>query len=206
MNYGQLKTAVASWANRSDLTALLPTFLELAEQRIYMGSDEVGVDQLRISPMLTTVDPFTGTIPSDSLQLNRIAVTIGTGLKRTLQYRSLEQIAAQSVIAGEPAFYGIRNSTVVYGPTFDYPVELIYYAKFATPSADTDTNWLLTNAAGVYLYAMLIEVAQWSKDTDMLATASRLWASAQKAVQDNDIQGQSSGSTLTVRTDMSVRR
>jgi hypothetical protein len=205
VNYGQLKTAIASWANRSDLTALLPTFLELAEQRIYMGDDENGVNQLRVSSMLTTVNPFGGTVPTDLLQLHRIAVTLGTGIKRTLQFRSLEQIAAQSVVPGEPAFYSIQNQTVVYGPTFDYPVELIYYAKFVTPSADADTNWLLTNAAGVYLYATLIEVAQWSKDMDMLQTAARLWKSAQQAVIANDIQGQSSGSTLTVRTDISVR-
>ena len=29
-NYGELKTAVADWLNRDDMTAVIPTFIDLA--------------------------------------------------------------------------------------------------------------------------------------------------------------------------------
>jgi hypothetical protein len=205
MNYGQLKTAVAAWANRSDLTSLLDTFRDLAEQRIYFGSPDLAVDQMRLAAMLTTVTPFDGTLPADCLQIERLSASLSSTVKRTLEYRSLEQIAPHQVITGQPSFYSVQGSAVIFGPTFSYDVELLYYARFTTPSADADTNYLLTNASGVYLYAMLIEIGQYLKDGDLMATAGKLFATAQNALLDNDKQGQKSGSTLSIRTDMRVR-
>ena len=37
MNWGAIKAAVAAYTHRTDLDALMPTFLALAEQRIYYG-------------------------------------------------------------------------------------------------------------------------------------------------------------------------
>lgn len=209
MNYGQLKTAVASWCNRSDLTALMDTFRDLAEQRIYNGSPDLDVDQLRLSVMLTTDSAFAGTLAADCLQIHRVKVTLSDSLWKPLEYKPLEALTPYQPYQGQPAFYSVKGSSVVYGPSFDvasYPVELIYYARFATPSADADTNWLLTNNPSVYLYAMCMEVGQWLRDDALLSSAAKLYANAQKACIANDQQGQRSGATLAIRTDQSVRR
>lgn len=206
MDFGQLKTAVAAWANRSDLTSMMATFYELAEQRVYNGSPDFGVDQLRISPMLVTVNPFTGTLPSDVCQIQRLAVIMDSSRRKSLEFIPYGQISTSQDYSGTPAFYSLNGSTVVYGPTFTNDVELTYYAKFASPSVDADTNWLLTNASSVLLYGMLVEVALYLRDQELLATVGKLYANAVNAVIDNDQQYQHSGSTLRIVTDNPMRR
>ena len=225
MNYGQIKHAVASWTMRSDLTvaptflsgstvagqAPIDTFLALAEQRIYNGSPELGVDQLRLSSMLQTVAPFDGTLPADCLQISRIKVALGEGLAESLEFKTIEALTPYQAQTSRPAFYSVQGSTVVYGPTFDtatFPVELTYYGRFPTLAAGIDSisNWLSINAPGVYIYAMCMEVASWLQDDAMLMRAGKLYADACSALLDNDRQGQRSGATLTIRTDQGARR
>ena len=189
MDFGQLKTAVAAWANRSDLTSMMATFYELAEQRVYNGSPDFGVDQLRISPMLVTVNPFTGTLPSDVCQIQRLAVIMDSSRRKSLEFIPYGQISTSQDYSGTPAFYSLNGSTVVYGPTFTNDVELTYYAKFASPSVDADTNWLLTNASSVLLYGMLVEVALYLRDQELLATVGKLYANAVYLLRVSDPQG-----------------
>lgn len=226
MNYAQIKQAVASWTMRSDLinpTAFLPgstglqpisVFLQLAEQRIYNGSPELGVDQLRLSSMLKTVSPFDGTLPDDCLQISRIKVSLGEGLAESLEFKTIEALTPYQAQTSRPAFYSVQGQQVVYGPTFDtatFPVELTYYGRFQTLflgelDLGTNTNWLATNAPGVYIYAMCMEVASWLQDDAMLMRAGKLYADACSALLENDRQGQRSGATLTIRTDQGARR
>lgn len=200
MQWGALKTAVANWCNRTDITSLMSTFLDLAEQRIYNGMPDMQVDQLRLSRMLTTVSPFaTATIPSDNVQLDRITA-ISNNQRRVLELRPLGEISVLQAQSGWPAFYGLAGLSVIYGPPADATttLELLYYAKFASPSADTDENWLMANASGVYLYAMAAEVGNYLRDTDMRDSNLKLWAVAQRAVMAQDDQDQHAGSTLRV--------
>ena len=226
MNYAMIKQAVASWTMRSDIinpTSFIPgsvglqpisVFLNLAEQRIYNGSPELGVDQLRLSAMLKTVSPFSGTLPLDCLQISRIKVALGEGLAESLEFKTIEALTPYQAQTSRPAFYSVQGQQVVYGPTFDtatFPVELTYYARFPSLydgeiGTGTLSNWLSTNAPGVYIYAMCMEVASWLQDDAMLMRAGKLYADACSALLDNDRQGQRSGATLTIRTDMGARR
>jgi hypothetical protein len=73
MNWGQIKATVAAYANRTDLAAMMPTFLELAEQRIYNGGAEGEVPPLRLSNMLTTVNPASLALPADFIEMKRVS-------------------------------------------------------------------------------------------------------------------------------------
>lgn len=202
MNYGQLKAAVSAWTNRTNLTALMPTFLELTEQRIYNGSRINGRDTpaLRTSDMLTVVNPFAGTLPTDWLEIKRLSWFSGTK-KVALDYLPLERLSQMESMSGEPAYYSIRGGTVVYGPTFTNTVELIYYARPATPVADGDANILLTNASAIYLQGMLIEAGIYLRDPEMIAGALGEFRSAIIALQDDDDADQHSGAQMRMTPD-----
>lgn len=201
MNYGGLKTAVAAFANRTDLTAMMPTFLDLAEQRIYFGSQYGGMktEGLRLSNMLTVVNPFTGGLPASCISIKRLSWIDGLR-KNPLDFLPLERIGQLSA-AGAPSYYSLQGSNVVYGPTFSQDVELVYYSRYATPSADSDTNYLLTSASNVYLQAFLIEVGIYLRDEAMALAAMSGFASSINSLVEDDEEFQHSGATLRMTTD-----
>jgi hypothetical protein len=205
MNWGELKSAVAAWSKRSDLTAVLPVFLDLAEQRIYNGQELGGgssIPPLRLSNMMTTISPFTGTtLPADFIEAKRVSWFLDGTVKRTLDFLPLERMSSSEGQQGRPAYFSIKGNSIVYAPTFTNNVELVYFAKFTTPSADGDTNWLLSNASAVYLWAMCIEAALWMHDDAMASRASAAFSGAMNALQAQDDGNKHSGAQLRMTSD-----
>ena len=54
MTYSELKSNIADWLNRSDLTSVIPTFISLAENRLNR--------QLRVALVLSDLG-FLGAVP-----------------------------------------------------------------------------------------------------------------------------------------------
>lgn len=201
MNWGQLKAAVIAYAKRSDIAPLFPTFLELAEQRIYWGASEGDVPPLRLSSMLRTVNPAGSSLPADFVEMKRICAVMSPTLKKALDFKPVENMGEQETAAGSPTFYGLQGNTILYSPTFSQPVEMIYYGTFTTPVNDADTNWLLTNASSIYLSALLIEVGTWAYDDDLLTKAIGRFASAMNSLQSQDDGNKHSGAQLRIMQD-----
>ena len=200
MNYAALKAAVAGWANRTDLTAQMPTFLSLAEQRVWFGDPAAQVDPLRALQMLTsvTLTPAAGQValPADFLDVERVAALGADGAsKTTLTPRSSAALARFEMVDSAPMYFAVRSGVLVLGPRFSNSVELLYYARPATPTADADENWLMAAAPGVYLYGMLTEVALYLRDDELLASARDLYRGAVAAVQRASDQQQDGGMT-----------
>ena len=201
MNWGQLKAAVVAYTKRSDITSLLPTFLELAEQRIYWGAEEGDVPPLRLSNMLKTVNPAGSTLPTDFVEMKRICAVMSPTLKKPLDFKPVENMGEQETATGSPTFYSLLGNTILYSPTFSQPVEMIYYGTFTTPVNDADTNWLLTNASSIYLNALLIEVAMWAMDDQLLAKAIARFSSSMNSLQSQDDGNKHSGAQLRIMQD-----
>lgn len=182
---GDLKTSVASWLKRSDLTAQIPDFISLAEARI--------ARDLRLRAQLTTTDlstvanTATVTLPADWLE-SETAELVGYGL---LEAGALEVLGqAWGSDKGRPRQMAVRGSSAVLFPTPDavYTLRLTYFAKYAL-SGDSSTNWLLTNHPGIYLYAALAEAEPYLVNDPRAATweakyqqeRNGLWAADQNA-------------------------
>ncbi len=185
-NYGTLRAAVASWLKRSDLTTHIPDFVKLAEQRIYYGGGEPMASQpLRIPAMQsrTTGTISSGSIdyPTDTLELQRISATVG-GLSQELTYMPPQLFAEQANSQSTPGFYTFANNAILTAGTGAADYTLDYYAKFSALSADEDTNWLLTNAPGVYLYATLVETSPFLYDDPRVQSWFGMFKSAISAL------------------------
>lgn len=190
MNYGELKAAVVAYSHRTDTAALIPTFLALAEQRIYFG--EINSERVRIGAMVKTASMVDGTLPTDFLEAQRFICPAFGIYSEDLVYTSLDRldIACRS--------YGYQGQTVVLSSDASFPLTVTYWAKFGALASDSDTNWLLTNAPNVYLSSMLVELARWSRDDEMGAREAANYASAIDALQTADSATQHSGSPLRI--------
>lgn len=179
--YGELKSAVANWLNQGNLTTYIPDLIRLGEQRIYFGgADPLPSQPLRVPAMQAqstgTISSSTIAFPTRFVEPIRLAASSG-GETWTLDYASPAEYSAKSGSSGLPTVYTYLNNSIVTAGTGAASYILDYYQSFALLSSDSDTNWLLTNAPGVYLYAALVESVSFIKDDPRIPQ----WLAAYKA-------------------------
>lgn len=155
MNYGQLKTSIASWVNHGAATASIPDFVTLAEAEIRRD-----VRVMAMESMVTGV--LVGgeiALLADYLDARRFVVN---GLP--CDYITPEEYQDQTFQQSRENCYTRIGSTlyVINGGAQSY--SLIYRAQFDALAVDADTNWLLTNAPDVYLFGALKHAAIFLKD------------------------------------------
>lgn len=205
MDYAGLQSAVATWINRTDLTAVLPTLITLAEDRIFLGSDDLGVEPLRVSDMLTTIGTYAATfanpLPSTWTEVKRVSWFRDASMKYPLDFLPLESIGVYEGLSSRPQYFSIKGDNIIFGPTFSNPVEVLYYARPAPMVASTDQNFLLAGAPSVYLQATLLEAAIYVKDEAAAQGYAQAWKNAQRSYQKQDDGNMHSGATLRMRSD-----
>jgi hypothetical protein len=158
--YADLKSAVANWTKRSDLTPYLDDLIRIAELRI---ERELQTHDMETAFTLSTDTP---TIPTDFLSLKNAYVDI-TGTPAVTQ-ASPDQIYQNrtlgSRINGVPKVMAQSGSEFIFWPTpaSDYTIKGTYYAKPGTLSSAVYT--MFTNNPDLYLYATLAATAPFLKD------------------------------------------
>ena len=189
MNYGELKSAVAAYAHRSDIGRLFPVFLPLAEARIYHG--EASAPKLRCAAMRQSETLVDGTRPAGFLEAIKIAPE--NKPSQPLTYRPLDNMPSES------RAFSWDGPTLVLSREQAFPVDLTYYARLTTPVDDADTNWLLGNHPNIYLASLLVEVARWSRDDALGVREASNYASAVNALNSAEKAAAISGSQLIVK-------
>ena len=190
MNWGQMKAMVASYLHRAIDPDKWAMYLPLAEARMYFG--EATVPPLRLTSMEKLTTLATASQPVDFLE----AIKLYSDPNRPLDLRPLERITR------EVNAYAWSGQQLVTSPDAALPLQMTYFAKWTTPVADGDTNWLLTNAPAIYLGSLAVEVARWSRDDGLLARESQSYASAAAALTDADKRAKYSGALLRSKPQM----
>ena len=155
--YLDLKTTVANYLGRSDLTAQIPDFIRLAEDRLRR---ELRVRQmLKVVTAPTTAGDATVSIPADFLQIRDIHLT-GNPVY-TLEYMSPSSFYrnARSAESGVPVNYTLLASEFIFAPQPDgvYSLKMLYYAKPDYLSDSNTSNTFLANFPDALLYGALAE-------------------------------------------------
>lgn len=201
-DYATLKSDIAELLVRSDLSdARLAAFVRLGEARIRRL---VRIRAQESSSSLAVTSTETA-LPSDFLEAR--SVTLDSSNGRALRPLTPDQLRSSSYVdeSAEPLFYAIEGTNLLVAPATTCTVLLRYYAAFAALSAPTDTNWLLTNAYDVYLYATARAAAEWLEDD---AREDRFEGKFQKAVDElntSDKRAYWGGGTIqTARIDGTV--
>ena len=200
--YTELKSAIADFLNRDDLTSVIPTFISLAEIDINRT-----LRHWRQEKRSTAVlDTQYSELPSDFLEPIRLSITsndthrlelIGSG--DLLQRRENSKDTS-----GLPRFYALTGGAIEVYPTPDasYTLQMVYYSKPAALSGSNANNWVLTNHPDAYLYASLVHSAPYLENDARLAVWSSL---KQKAFDDINSESEKaktggSGSRIQIRS------
>jgi hypothetical protein len=197
-NYSGLKTTVANYLGRSDLTAQIPAFISLAEIRL--------ARQLRLRQMLKVVTTQTtggdGTIglPSDFLTLRDFYVDINP--RQPLSYLSPSAFTrdARPHESGKPIFYTQRGLELELAPKPDtnYPVVMLYYAKPPELSDTNSSNVFMANCPDALLYGALLEAEPYLMNDARIQVWLNMYGSAVQALAESDNSSEYAGVPISM--------
>jgi hypothetical protein len=197
--YNELKTSVADWLNRTDLTAVVPDFISLAEAQIER--------KLRTRQMIVrataSIDTEYSAVPADFLETK--SIKLNTNPVTAMQFESIDALdsmkATMYLAAGKPQYFGIVGGQLRVLPVPDstYTAELTYYAKLTKLSSTVSSNWLLAQAPDVYLYGALMQAAPYLKDDARITIWSSMYTQGLEDLQVADDRGATSGGSILMR-------
>jgi hypothetical protein len=198
--YAELQSTAADFLNRDDLTAVIPTFIRLAESRIDRDLRHYRQEKRSTAQLNAQYSA----IPSDYLSTIRIQILDGaTSEVQPISTAQMLQLRGDRFdLTGRPTHYALTAGGLELYPTPDmaYNISWVYYGRVAALSVSNTTNWLLTEAPDAYLYGALIHSAPYLKDDAKVA----LWDGLYKAAMDNlnstSEDAKYSGSGLTMKT------
>ena len=186
-NYSELKSSVADWLNRTDLTTAIVDFITLAEAQF---NKEIR-NRKMIKRATATIDSQYSAVPSDWLQT--VDFVIESNPIVTLEFvtnEKLDKLRETYTSSGTPEFYTIVGQELEVLPVPDSATltgELTYYSKIPNLTDTATTNWLLNSNPDIYLYGTLLQSAPYLVDDARIPVWSSLY---QKLVKDLEIADQ----------------
>lgn len=164
-NYDELKTAIASWAHRADLTPVLDDLVVLGENWIFRNLRTREME----SALAQTISAVTAAVPSDFLGIRH--AYIETSRKCPLEVVApdvLYKMYPASEI-GMPKYVAVDRTSFVFGPTpaDNYVMRGTYFAK-PTPIA-TAVNAIFQAYPEIYLFAALSEMEAYTENDPRIA-------------------------------------
>lgn len=195
-SYSELKTACANWLARADLTTYIPDFITLAEARIYR---ELKVRQMETA-LSSAIASGVLTVPTGYLEM-KWAYVNGSPIK-ALRRASLEELYSQyptRASDGKPAVFAREGENFIFGPYPDsaYTIKGTYYKKLTALSDANTTNWLITDAPDLILFASLTEAKAFLMDDNRIPLWEARYQSAKDRIQSQDKKEEYSGSVMS---------
>ena len=155
MTYAELKTAIANYLNRSDLTSDLDTFIDNVEaelNRRFRTKD-------MIKRATATADSQYLTVPTDWIEAINVEITSNDF--SPLFQQSIESLdvyrKSNNNSVGQPVYFAMVDDSIELAPTPDveYTLQLTYYAKISALSDTNTSNFVSVSHPDVYLYGAL---------------------------------------------------
>jgi len=170
-SYTNLKTEIADWMHRSDLTSYLDTFIDLTEQ-MFKGQPRKPEDA-KIGGVRVLVKRATGTLstgtstlakPSDYLAAYSLDLTADSG--SLLKYLPADEMPTYFRSGPGQPTYWTASDVIQFdiAPDADYAYELAYWAQPAGLSGSVATNEILTGYPMCYLSGCLHHAAKFIRD------------------------------------------
>jgi len=198
--YDELKTAVANWLGRSDLTSRIPEFISLAEARL---SREIETrEQEKRATANTVADDAYILLPTDLREVR--SVQLNTSPRSVLRFLTPAEIEREypSNVGGKPRAYSVVGKEIKLAPTPDavYTVEITYSTGVSALSGSNTTNWVLTRYPDVYLYSSLSAASIYLVDDERAAGFEAL---AQRAIEEIKLDEQRAkfGGQIAIRSE-----
>lgn len=198
-NYSTLQTTVADYLNRQDLTAYIPTFIQLAEADM---NTRLRTREMIVRATTTNDDEFVR-LPIDFLESINLQLTDGQSPLRFVTLDEADIINKRQTYTA-PTFYSLMNGAIELVPPpatgDDVEIEMVYYGKIPALSDSNTSNWLLLKAPDVYLYGALVHAAPFLMDDQRISVFGSFYSQRIEALNDESQKSLHSGSPLVART------
>ena len=205
-SYSALKTSIANWLNRSDLTSEIEDFIVLAEKDF---NSKLRIRQMISSDSSFSINAETVALPTGFLQVRDFFITQG-GSKFSLQYitpAQMDQIKGSSVV-GQPSNYTIIGENFRFAPTpsSTYTATLNFYKEFDPLSDSNTSNYILASHPAIYLYGSLYHSANFLGGVEprLIQQWQQMYATALERLERNDREDQYGNAPLQQRSDVTV--
>ena len=169
MTYSELKTNIANFLNRSDLTNQIDFFIDATEAELNR--------RLRVKDMIkratATADGQYLSLPTDWLEAINVQID-GNSFKPLFQ-QSIESMdvyrKGNNNVTGLPAFFALVDNTIELAPTPDssYTLQLTYYGTIDALSDTNTSNFISTSYPDAYLYGALKHASIYLMEDDRVA-------------------------------------
>ena len=173
--YSDLKTSIANFLARDDLTSQIPDFIRLAEARM---SRELDARSMEKRATATTVagDGYIS-LPTDLREIRN--VQLNTDPVTTLESYTVQMIntdyAGQG--QGKPKAYSIVGTEILLKPTPDdaYTLEIVYGENVQALSDEDTNNPILLRHPDAYLYGSLMNAYTYLMDEQRASQYDQLF-------------------------------
>lgn len=191
--FSGLKSVIADYLARDDLTTQIPDFIRLAESRM---DKELRVRELiKRATTTTTTGDDTVNLPTDFL--GALDLFIEGSPKQQLSYVTPSQYSAVygGSVVGKPKIYTVLGKEARLGPKPDtnYTLEILYHQRIPNLSDSQTTNDILTNYPELYLYGALVEAEPFLQNDARVQTWLSLYGNAVSAASISDEGGKFTG-------------
>ena len=196
--YDELKTTIADFLNRDDLTAIIPTFISLTEADLNRQVRHWRMEDRAVA----LLDTQYTALPTNFLEVSRAMLTSPSvqRLELITNAELMDRRAADET-AATPAFYAIVDGSfeVYPKPDQDYDFELVYFERLAALSASNASNWMLEYNPDAYLYGSLSHAAPYLGEDQRTAVWASLYKNAIDGINLEDDKAKTSGSGHRMR-------
>lgn len=180
--YTDLRTEVADWLAKSNLTNAIPGLIQNWEEKFYRQPKNFG--RWMELPLQETIASSVIAVPGAYLGLK---IAYVDGQKRPpLDRVSLKNLYGRfprAIDTGVPLFIARDTTNFVFGPApdSDYTIKGVYWAKptvLRNAASDACTHWLILNAPDLVLYGCLLQAQPYLRNDVRVALWQSMYSEA----------------------------
>ena len=197
-SYDNLKTNIADYLARSDLTEKIPMFVSLAEKRL---NRDLRLRQMLQQSTYSLTGGFKVPTPADFLEMKDIHIDANPVIN--LNFKTVSQFyrLGTSSSTGQPINYTLVSDNFVLAPRpiGSSTINMTYY-KIPKVLSDTNpSNEYLEVCPDLLLYSSLVESAPFLMNDERLATWEALYTRGLTSITKSDEQSEFPAQPLAVQ-------
>ena len=195
-NYTSFVSTVESYLARTDLTTVIPDFIQMAQLR--MSRDLRTEAMLKVAT--TTPSDNKVAFPTDFLELREMHFEGNPPIILEFQSPDLFFRNGQTSLSGRSHYFTMLGTEFQFAPSqnSDYTIQILYYAQPTFISTTTSSNLYLAYYPDALLYATLAEAEPYLMNDPRVATWSALYDRAIANIQKSDLGQTYAYTTLNV--------
>jgi hypothetical protein len=197
--YNDLKTTIANYLGRSDLTTVIPDFITLAETRLQRDL-RTRLMLKSATATMTSGDSTVG-LPTDFLEMRNLFIQGNPRVTVSYLTPSAFSRDARAQESGKPVYYTVIGQELQFAPIPDtaYVLEMLYFYKPTVLATGNQSNVFLANYADALLYASLAEAEPYLMNDARIQTWAGLYDRAVININNSDETSEYSGVPLQMK-------